>query len=221
MAATETQPQPALPRQEAIAPAASATVSAAPAVTSAQKDGKEPMNPKGKGVGKNSVVPPGATINQTTNAPYSANVLGNNNQLSISAVPPPPPERALPLDAFAILVRGLTVSAAQKVSITIVPDENDSEPAKFGNQIIAAFRQAGWQVETSFTGQLSMAIMGDDGVSVFKGSGFNCGAPDANAAEVRAALSAFKTVGLGCTWRDFLSGRRRDADLVIVIGKRG
>jgi hypothetical protein len=178
------------------------------------------MKRKGRGAGKNLVVPPGATINQTTNAPYSANVLGNNNQVNISAVRPQSPERTLASEKFSVLLRGLTVSTAPKVSITIVPDENDNEPSKFGNQVIAAFRQAGWQTETTFTQQLAMTIMRDDGVSVFKGSGFNCGAPDASAPEVQAALSAFTSVGLECTWRDFLSSRRRDTALVIVIGKR-
>jgi len=146
---------------------------------------------------------------QITNSPMTT---GDNSPVTINQVPPLPPDRTLSHEKLECLVNELAGNMA--VEITIVPA--DDETGTFGNQILMAFKQAGWRVSSEMVGTLSMMIVSDRGAKSFNGDGFTCSANE-NAPELEKALKAFSAIDLKCAVRYDLPSR---APLSIYIGKR-
>ena len=139
---------------------------------------------------------------------------GDNSPITVNQIPPLPPARTLSGEGFGQLVSELSGDPALAVEITLVP--TDDESGTFGNQIVAAFKKAGWSVSTAITGRLSMIVVSDAGVTSFNGSGFTCSASE-DKPELVKVLKAFAAVGLKCVVRHDLSSH---GPLSIYIGKR-
>jgi hypothetical protein len=146
---------------------------------------------------------------QITNSPMTT---GDNSPLTINQTPISPPARTLSQEKFNRLVNELAGDAA--VDITLVPA--DDETGTFGNQIVTAFKNAGWSVSTAITGTLSITVVSEKGATSFNGDGFTCSANE-NVPELAKALRAFAAIDLKCAVRHDLTGR---APLSIYIGKR-
>jgi hypothetical protein len=139
---------------------------------------------------------------------------GDNSPLTINQIPTSPPARTLSQEKFDRLVNELSGNAVLAVDITLVPA--DDETGTFGNQIVMAFKKAGWRVSNAIAGTLSILVVTDMGATSFNGDGFTCSARE-NAPELAKVLKAFAAVDLICVVRHDLSS---SAPLSIYIGKR-